>query len=567
MVLVHIYIKQRVLATQKKSSYFTLLVILVLLLSINNLGKTQQSVGLFQYSAVAQDGYTLFAPLQSTNTYLIDNCGLLINSWSSDLRPGSAVYLLEDGSLLRAERVDGTNFNAGGKGGRLKQLDWDGNLVWSFDIADTTQQQHHDLEVLPNGNILAIVWDLKNEEEILAAGRDPQTFGTALWIDKVVELEPIGANEANIVWEWQLWDHLIQDFDSTKANYGVVADHPELMDFNYVGPVNAGPGGNTDWSHFNGIDYNPELDQILLSSRHFSEIWIIDHSTNTEEAAGNTGGNSGRGGDILYRWGNAEVYDRGTAISQQLFFQHDAQWIPAGFPNEGGITVYNNGLSRPGGNRSSLDIIDPPLEQNGTYSIEEEQAFGPSVPLLSYNGGIDNFFYSVNISGVQPMSNGNLLACVGNGGRFFEVTQEGELVWEYVNPVNNFGPVIQGNSIGSNSVFKVVRYAPDYPAFADRMLMPGAPIEIDPLPSDCITSTEDIVFSAVKLYPNPARDLLTVELNAWRKVNWTILNTVGQVIQKGQGQGYRLELEIGEIPKGLYFLQLNQNEALRFLKN
>ena len=560
------FMKQQTLSIQRKPLYLTLSLIVGFLLGMSSLGKTQQTVGLFQYNSAAQDGYTLFAPLQSTNTYLIDNCGLLINSWTSDLRPGSSVYLLEDGSLLRAERLDGTMFNAGGKGGRLTQLDWDGNPLWSFDIADTTQQQHHDIEVLPNGNILAIVWDLKNQEEVLAAGRDPQTFGTSLWVDKVVELEPIGTDQATIVWEWQLWDHLIQDFDSTKANYGIVAEHPELMDFNYVGPVNAGPGGNTDWSHFNSIDYNPELDQILLSSRHFSEFWIIDHSTNTEEAAGSTGGNSGRGGDILYRWGNPEVYDRGTDLSQQLFFQHDAQWIPAGFPNEGKITVYNNGLNRPGGSRSSLDIIEPPLEPGGTYTIGPEQAFEPGFSFLSYSGGADNFFYSVNISGVQPLSNGNLLACVGNGGRFFEITPEEELVWEYINPVNNFGPIIQGNSTGSNSVFRITRYSPDYSAFVDRMLMPGEPVELEPLPSDCVTSTENIFVSTIQLYPNPVRDILIVELDEWRKVNWAILNALGQPVQQGQGQGYQLELELSQVSKGLYFLQIDKKEAIRFLK-
>ena len=35
-----------------------------------------------------------------------------------------------------------------------------------------------------------------------------------------------------IVWEWHLSDHLIQDFDAKKSNYGKPGDHPELLDFN-----------------------------------------------------------------------------------------------------------------------------------------------------------------------------------------------------------------------------------------------------------------------------------------------------------------------------------------------
>jgi len=62
-----------------------------------------------------------------------------------------------------------------------------------------------------------------------------------------------------------------------------VADHPELIDINFG-------GRHADWNHLNSIDYNEEFDQILLSSHNQNEIWVIDHSTTTEEAAGHTGG-------------------------------------------------------------------------------------------------------------------------------------------------------------------------------------------------------------------------------------------------------------------------------------
>ncbi|MGC8644373.1 MAG: hypothetical protein ACP5XB_31305, partial [Isosphaeraceae bacterium] len=60
-----------------------------------------------------------------------------------------------------------------------------------------------------------------------------------------------------------------------------------------------------------------ELDQILLSVHSFSEIWIIDHGTTTAEAATHKGGRSGKGGDLLYRWGNPQAYRAGTAADQQ----------------------------------------------------------------------------------------------------------------------------------------------------------------------------------------------------------------------------------------------------------
>ena len=135
-----------------------------------------------------------------------------------------------------------------------------------------------------------------------------------------IEVAHDGSSGGEIVWEWHIWDHLIQDYDPSKNNYGSIAEHPELIDVNMIevaggGPGGGGPGGGGrpggaggDWFHVNGVDYNAELDQIAFSSRHTSEIYIIDHSTTTEEAAGHTGGNSGMGGDIMYRWGNPSNY-------------------------------------------------------------------------------------------------------------------------------------------------------------------------------------------------------------------------------------------------------------------
>jgi hypothetical protein len=93
-------------------------------------------------------------------------------------------------------------------------------------------------------------------------------------------------------------------------NYGVVVDHPELVDLNFS---SGGPPGGADWNHINSIDYNETLDQILLSVHNFSEIWVIDHSTTAAEAAGHSGG------DLLYRWGNPQTYDAGTAAESVMF--------------------------------------------------------------------------------------------------------------------------------------------------------------------------------------------------------------------------------------------------------
>ncbi|MES9970055.1 MAG: aryl-sulfate sulfotransferase, partial [Candidatus Thiodiazotropha sp.] len=339
--------------------------------------------------AASLEGYNLFSSLDSTTTYLMDNGGSTIHSWVSDYRPGNGIYLLENGELLHTGNVGNSRFNAGGAGGVVQTLDWDSEVTWEYSYSSSSYLQHHDVEMLPNGNLLMIAWQVKSEAEALAAGRDPSLLNDGeLWPDSVIEVRPTGANSGEIVWQWQSWDHLVQDYDPSKPNYGVVADHPELIDLNHA------MNGSADWHHINAIDYNAELDQILLTVHNFSEIWIIDHSTTTTEAAGYTGGNSGRGGDLLYRWGNPQAYGAGGSDDQQLFVPHDAEWIEAGYPGEGNILIFNNGGGRSDGNYSSIEEITPPLEADGNYNHVAGAAFGPDDAVWNYTAETPSDFYA-----------------------------------------------------------------------------------------------------------------------------------------------------------------------------
>jgi hypothetical protein len=398
-----------------------------------------------QTSTSTGAGYNLFAPFGETATYLTDEEGNVVYTWSSAYDPGKAVYLLEDGNLLHTGDTGSANFNVGGAGGIVEEIAPDGAVNWSFEFDSAEGRLHHDIEPLPNGNVLALAWELKTESEAIAAGRNPNLLNDAeLWPDTVIEIDP---STNSVVWEWRVWDHLVQEYDANQANYGVVADHPERINLNYRG-TGVRPG-DADWNHINAIDYHAELDQILLSVRNFSEIWIIDHSTTTAEAASHTGGNSGMGGDLLYRWGNPQAYDAGNADDQQLFVQHDAQWIPKDYPGGGNILIFNNGNGRSDGDYSSIDEITPPVDATGNYS-----GYGPTAPDWTYIADSPTDFYAANISGVQRLANGNTLICDGPDGYFFEVTPDGELVWEY--------------DYGNRAIFRVTRYESTYqglPAF------------------------------------------------------------------------------------------------------
>ena len=131
-------------------------------------------------------------------------------------------------------------------------------------------QHNHDIEPLPNGNVLIIAWERLYSGEWQSLGVDGVNNSlNQMWSSAILEIEPnLDTGGAEIVWEWYLKNHLIQDIDSSLDNYGIISDHPELMDAN-CGNIGSsgGPGGdaNADWMHFNAIDYNEDLDQIVLS--------------------------------------------------------------------------------------------------------------------------------------------------------------------------------------------------------------------------------------------------------------------------------------------------------------
>lgn len=422
----------------------------------------------------ASAGYTLIAPFGGQNTFLIDLNGHVVHSWTTERKPSQAAYLLEDGCLLRTAKIPNDTFNVpGGPAGGIQKFDWDGNLIWDYVIADDRRLAHHDIEPLPNGNVLVVAWELKTREESLAAGRDPDTMTDGvLWSEVVLEIQPQGATGGRVVWEWHLWDHLVQSFDRDQSNFGHPAEHPELIDLNFVErPI-------ADWIHMNSIDYSPQLDQILMSGRTFDEIWIIDHGTTTEEAASHTGGRYGKGGDLLYRWGNPFAWFAGTPLDQKLFGQHDPQWIPPDAPGGGNILVFNNGHIRDQRPFSSVDELSS-VAVDGKYTLAPDGVYGPIDLEWSYSD--PDRFFSQRVSGAQRLPNGNTLICSGEQARVFEVTGAGDVVWDFHNylganasaepaAADSVKPPTTQGPLGGVAMFRAVRYPPTYPAFRGRQL-------------------------------------------------------------------------------------------------
>jgi hypothetical protein len=521
---------------------------------------SQATLGLLSNSPDNEDGYVLFAPNFGTTTYLIDKCGYQVHSWPNTHQPGQSVYLLEDGSLLRTGRLMNQTFNAGGLGGIIEKIDWDGNVVWTYTISSTSECQHHDIHPMPNGNVLAISYELKTAAQATDAGRDPAQLGSTFWSEKIMEIQPSGTNGGTVVWEWHVWDHLVQSFDPTKANYAQGAEHPELLDINFGG------GTASDWLHCNGLDYNEALDQIVLSCHNRSEIWVIDHSTTTAEATSHSGGNSGKGGDFLFRWGNPQVYGHGTAADQKYFGQHNPTWIRAGLQDEGKLMVFNNGVQRPEGNYSTVDVIDPVLDAGGSYIMDVNQAFLPQSTSWMYSP--TPTFYAMNISGAQRMANGHTMICSGPQGNFIEVDYDGNTVWTYKSPVGQNGAIgTQGGNVNQNSVFRCTQYPVDYAAFIGRDLTPIAPIELNPLAYDCTMLEangvqEQASASGFSVFASYADELRVTTASAANQCTFSLHDISGRLwmtwsgINASAGQPFTLNLQQALNP-GIYLLSMD----------
>lgn len=531
----------------------------------------QNTIGLLSYDpSQAHDGYNLLYPNNQSNVYLLNNCGEIVHRWDDDanFRPGNVAFILENGNLVKTKRnnvVAGDAIWGGGGGESVEIKDWDNNLLWSFSLNDATARLHHDIKVMPNGNILMIAWESKTADEAIQAGRDDTTLDqNVFWPDFIFEINP---ETDEIVWEWHVWDHLIQDFDSTKDNFGVVADNPGLININYD------TDGAPDWNHCNSIDYLPERDQVLLSVPFFNEVWIIDHSTSTEEAAGHVGGLSGKGGDLLFRWGNPAAYDQGTVADQQLFNNHDAHWVedfvsPA-HPHYNKIAVFNNMV---GIDFSTANVLAPDWDMYSWSYGESNNTFSPDDFDVVLDHPTPTELFSTGLSSLQLLPNGNTLICSGRFGYTFELTPDDQVVWEYKTPFMGPNIATQGDelTVNNNLTFQFKRFPINYEGFAGRDLTPDGFIELEPNEGFCdqILPTTNVMNNySLEIYPNPANTYLTIEWTGGMYNDFKIFDLLGRQITAFTESGGRKYLDISDWNEGVYFIEIGGIEVRKLVVN
>ncbi len=509
------------------------------------------TVGLIEYTDQVSDGYTLFTPLSSESTFLIDNCGNKINEWDG-LQPSNSnlAMLSRDGLLYRS------SFNT------FYKISWDNEVLWSYSVSNLDLLRHHDFHVMPNGNILFIASQIFSFSDLVEKGRNPSTLGNGggqngFKVDGIYEIKPIGEDDAELVWSWNFYDHLVQDFDQEKENFDEIINQPRRLDVNFTGET----GNSFDWLHCNGIDYHEELDQIIVSSRASCELYVIDHSTTTEEAASTEGGIYGHGGDFLWRWGNPQAYENGTSEDQKLWEQHDPKWVTNGYPNEGKISVFNNLYNfefngvQP---FSTVHFLDSEAV-DGIYPINTDNEFSPADFEFTYTGEVvGNNFWSNIMSNVQAMSNGNLFVSQGTTGELFEINQEKEIVWVYQNPVREFIYDQGSNPLSLESavdIFISTKYESDFEGFDNYDMTPLGILENENEVSVLCDSIVTNIFTPIDefvIYPNPVDDLLTIQTSL-PDYDLRLVDLFGKTVLS-QKATLDATIQLGEIHSGVYFL-------------
>lgn len=371
-------------------------------------------------------------------SFLADSEGNVVHTWPTDLTGmGAPAYLLENGLLLRAgiKKSSPKRKRLGPVASTttVQMVEASGKVVWEYNVfQEENMLLHHDLLPLPNGNILLTTYEAIPAAKAKSMGWESRKKDK-VWSDCIIELKPDLVNGGGeIIWKWSFADHIIQDKYPAAQNFGVIGEHPEKIDPNY--PKNYAPRGDVR-QHINSLDYNAELDQILFGSFIYNEIWIIDHSTNTAEAASSKGGRSGKGGDLLFRYGNPEVYDMGTPKDRIFLKQHDANWIKPNLPGAGNILVLNNNTVIKRGARDNAEAgrlsqvyeLRLPIQSDGNYHRSEGKPFEVET-ILRWE---DSNFYAAFQGGARRLPNGNTLLTDTVNKLVLQVNAKGEIVAEY----------------------------------------------------------------------------------------------------------------------------------------
>jgi Arylsulfotransferase (ASST) len=387
----------------------------------------------------AWNGYTVLSPLGTQAVLVIDMNGTVVKRWDGfNNSAGGPARVFPGGVVVAASGAHPPHQESL----ELIQRDFKGDVLWRFSRNETittregstisSARQHHDWqrESFPAGYYspdstpttdggLTLILTHTNRLQ-------PKVADVQLEDDRLIEVSWTG----DTLWEWVASDHIDE--------LGFAADARQAI--RAASKVNAARG-SFDWLHINSATYvgpNQWFDQgdrrfapnnVIISSREASLLAIV-----------------GRDGSIVWRLGPDFRESKELRAIRQIIGQHHAHLVPKGLPGAGNLLVFDNGGA------SGYGFANPNAPQGvGAFARATSRVLEINPVTLELVWSYSNpRFFSTNISGAQRLANGNTLITAGAGGRMFEVTREGAIVWEYMYPLFS-------GANASNAVYRAYR--------------------------------------------------------------------------------------------------------------
>jgi hypothetical protein len=393
----------------------------------------------------AWNGFNVLSILDTPNVVVLDMNGNIVKEWEGfNLSPGGPARVLPGGNVIGTVGENLPHQEALA----LVQQDFEGNESWRFDTNEQISLEngetvwsarvHHDWQRsdYPAGYYSPSFTPLTEGANTLLLTHtnhdNPAVADVTLEDDRLIEIDQAG----NIVWEWRAADH-IDEFSFDTEERAAIAKASRFSEargsFDWFHMNSASYVGPNQW--YDGGDSRFHPDNVIISSREASVIAIID-----------------RNGTVVWQIGPDFSRSEEEMAIGQIIGQHNAHLIPPGLPGAGNIVIFDNGGSSGYGAPSPIGPGGAGIYARATSRILE---IHPVTLELVWSYARANFF-STNISSAQRLPNGNTLITEGAPGRIFEVTTEGETVWEYMNPPSPY------SARGSNAVYRAYRIPYDW---------------------------------------------------------------------------------------------------------
>ncbi len=417
--------------------------------------------------ARAWNGFTVISALGTQAVLVIDMNGNLVKRWDGyNNSAGGPARVLPGGEVIAAAGARPAHQESL----ELVERDFDGKVLWQFGhnvqlpAADGTTiwalRQHHDWqrEDFPAGYYSPGATPAATGARTLILTHTtrtaPQVADLPLEDDRLIEVTP----EGRISWEWTAGEH-IDGFGFSAAARAAIRTSPgpnaARNGFDWLHTNSATYVGPNHWFDAGDVRFAP--DNVLISSRQASLLAII-----------------ARNGSIVWQLGPDFTGSKPLEAIGQIIGQHHAHLIPKGLPGAGNLLVFDNGGA------SGYGFTNPIAPKGANALVRPNSRvleINPVTLELVWSYQASGRFYAYNISSAQRLVNGDTLITEGPDGRLFEVTHDGQIVWEYINP-------LFGGPQSSNAVYRAYRlpysWIPQLPHPKETAVIAPKPLSSEP---------------------------------------------------------------------------------------